>query len=63
MKATKSLAKIQKNGIGLHMAKSVYADKEDYALLDWDNNIDLAIVDKIDRLKVQHLEKLRDIYD
>lgn len=39
-----------------------YNQEEVYTLKSYEG-IDLIIVDEIDRLKLQHLEQLRDIYD
>ncbi|MCM3117614.1 AAA family ATPase [Neobacillus sp. MER 74] len=64
--ATKLTGAIHDMGIRLNIVKDVYrksiGEKEmttSYAL----EGINLIIVDEIDRLKLQHLEQLRDIYD
>jgi DNA transposition AAA+ family ATPase len=54
LQMTKSMYLVKKD---LQEEESVYANFSEY------NGIDLVIIDEIDRLKLQHLEQLRSIYD
>ncbi|MDO6366925.1 MULTISPECIES: AAA family ATPase [Staphylococcus] len=62
VKATQMLEKIRMLGVQVKFAKNSYRNEEDVDI-NWDKEIDLIIVDEIDRLKIQNLEQLRDIYD
>jgi len=68
VQATKMTHEIDGLLIKMNMVKSIYKtateEKEEHAYAkDTFEGTDLVIVDEIDRLKLQHLEQLRDIYD
>jgi len=43
--------------------RTIYQGMKEYYPVESFEDIDLIIIDEIDRLKLQHLEQLRDIYD
>jgi hypothetical protein len=64
--ATKLTGTIHGMGIRLNIVKDVYRIRIGEKEMNTSNafeGINLIIVDEIDRLKLQHLEQLRDIYD
>lgn len=67
VRATKMTEQINSIGSRMNMVRTMYkvlteGEEETYST-DTYEDIDLIIVDEIDRLKVQNLEQLRDIYN
>ncbi|MBB2482444.1 AAA family ATPase [Bacillus sp. APMAM] len=67
VRATKMTDEIHTIGMRMNMVKTMYkvltrGEAEEYST-NFYEDINLIIVDEIDRLKVQNLEQLRDIYD
>lgn len=67
VRATKMTGEIKTIGSKINMVRTMYkiltsGEQEEYITNAYEG-IDLIIVDEIDRLKIQNLEQLRDIYD
>src|SRR5699024_9878165 len=67
VKATKMYSDIDiidgKIGMVKAAYRTIYQGMKEYYPVESFEDIDLIIIDEIDRLKLQHLEQLRDIYD
>lgn len=67
VRATKMTEQIHSIGVRMNMVRTMYKVRTEGEGVDYStdayDDIDLIIVDEIDRLKLQNLEQLRDIYD
>ncbi|MBF2630074.1 AAA family ATPase [Listeria seeligeri] len=67
-RATKLSGQLRVLGTQLESAKHDYEgnaeeEKDNYQFTGFFSEVDLIIVDEVDRLKIQHFEQLREIYD